>query len=132
MNFSTLRRQVDALLLKYATKVQIYRLRPHALELCDEMTEAVSGPITTPPKSVPKSVITWAFDFFRRLREHRFRLWNFTPLADYLDECLQRRVLPQVNDVLRSILPKAAAKGLIPRYIGEPVPFPERPLASEA
>ncbi len=126
MNFSTLRRQVDALLLKYATKVQIYRLRPHALDLCDEMTEAVSGPITTPPKSV----MAWASDFFRRLREHGLRLWDFIPLADYLDECLQRRVLPQVNDVLRSILPKAAAKGLIPRYIGEPVPFPERPLAN--
>ncbi len=130
MSFSTLRRQVDALLLKYATKVQIYRLCPHALDLCDEMTEAVTGPITTPPKSVPKSVMAWASDFFRRLREHGLRLWDFIPLADYLDECLQRRVLPQVNNVLRSILPKAAAKGLIPRYIGEPVPFPERPPAN--
>ncbi len=128
MNFSTLRRQVDALLLKYATKVQIYRLRPHALELCDEMTEAVTEPIT----STPKSVMAWACDFFRKLREHGLRLWDFIPLADYLDECLKRRVLPQVNNVLRSILPKAAAKGLIPRYIGEPVPFPERPLANEA
>ena len=126
MSFSTLRRQVDALLLKYAAKVEIYRLRPHALDLCDEMTEAVTEPIT----STPKSVMAWAFDFFRRLREHGLRLWDFIPLADYLDECLQRRVLPQVNDVLRSILPKAASKGLIPRYIGEPVPFPERPPAN--
>ena len=127
MNFSTLRRQVDALLLKYATKVQIYRLRPHALDLCDEMTEAVTEPIT----STPKSVMAWAFDFFRRLREHGLRLWDFIPLADYLDECLQRRVLPQVNNVLRSILPKAAAKGLIPRSMDEPIPFPDRQLASE-
>ena len=40
----------------------------------------------------------------------------------YSECCLDRRILPQVNDVLRALTPKAAQRGLIPRSI-QTIPF---------
>ena len=42
--------------------------------------------------------------------------------SDYLNGCLRKLLLPQVSDVLRSLFPKAADRGLIPRSRME-VPF---------
>ena len=44
MTFSQLRTQVDALCRKYATELEVYRLRFLALDFCDEM--AVTMPKT--------------------------------------------------------------------------------------
>ena len=125
MTISELRRRVDALCRKYATELRIYRLRRLALEFCDEMAEAVQNP--KPEK--PRSITDWAKLLFDRAKERNVRLKTFVPLADYLEKCLEKRILPQVNDVLRSLLPREAAKGLIPRSV-RTVPFPAGPAST--
>ena len=118
MSFARIRAEVDALKRKYATELEAYRLRAPALELCDEMTDAVTGGRSGPVQSV----LDWTMDFFRRLIALGFHPRRFMALQSYLDRCLDQRTLPQVNEVLRALLPAAASKGLIPRS-PEPVPF---------
>ena len=118
MTFSQLRTQVDALCRKYAAELEAYRLRPLAQELCDEMAGSVTG--NKPGPKLP--ILDWAMLLQRRMAARGFRPRNFPALHDYLARCLDRRVLPQANDILRSLLPNAAQRGLIPRSL-EPVPF---------
>ena len=118
MTLSQLRTQVDTLCRKYAVELEVYRLRPLAQELCDEMAEAVTGPKPGPVLTL----LEWIQTFLRRLIARGFRPLPFLALNGYLERCLDRRVLPQANDVLRALLPRAAQRGLIPRPI-EPIPF---------
>ena len=115
--FASLRRQVDTLCRKYAAELEVYRLRTPALEFCDEMAEAMIS-----EKKVPKKPLEWALLFGRKMQDGGFRLRSFNGLIRYMERCLERRILPQLNDLLRAILPKAAARGLIPRSIQQ-VPF---------
>ena len=118
MTFARLRIQVDSLMRKYDTELQLYRAAPLALELCDRMADAV-----TPGR--PNSKLTcdeWAFNLFRKLRDQGIRVRGYVRLSDYLNGCLRKLLLPQVSDVLRSLFPKAADRGLIPRSRTE-VPF---------
>ncbi len=118
MTFTRLRNLVDNLKRKYATKLAIYRARPYALELCDQMADAV-----TPGRPKPEmSTAQWASNLFAQLRQRGIRITSDLRLHDYLDGCLEKLLLPQVNDVLRSLFPKAAEKGLIPRSFNQ-VPF---------
>ena len=64
----------------------------------------------------------WAKVLHNRLTERGLHVRASTSLYDYLNSCLDRRVLPQVNDTLRSLFSKAAKRGLIPRSI-QPVSF---------
>ena len=116
--FASLRRQVDTLCRKYAAELEVYRLRTPALEFCDEMAEAVTGE----KKGPKKPPLEWALLFGRKMQNGGFRLRSFNGLIRYIERCLERRVLPQLSDLLRAILPKAAARGLIPRSIQQ-VPF---------
>ena len=118
MTFAQLKNQVNKLMRKYATEVAVYRARPLALEFCDEMAAAVTG-----KKSGPKlSLMQWAQVLHNRLTERGLHVRASTGLYDYLKRCLDRRVFPQLNDTLRSLFPKAAQRGLIPRSI-QPVSF---------
>ena len=125
MNISYLRRRVDALVRKYADQIAVHRLRPLALEFCDEMSEAVQSP----KSEKPRSISDWAKLLFDRAKERRIRIRTFVHLADYLEKCLEKRHLPQVNDVIRSLLPRAVAKGLVPRSV-RTVPFPAGPAST--
>ena len=112
---------MDSLKHKYADELTVYRSRPHALELCDRMADAV-----TPGQ--PKNKLTcdhWAHGLFQKLRDRGIRVESWWRLTNYLEECLHKLLLPQVNDVLRSLFPKAREKGLIPRSRIE-VPFLRR------
>ena len=65
MTFARLRTQVDSLMRKYDTQLQLYRAAPLALELCDRMADAV-----TPGRPNPRlSCDDWAFNLFRKLRD---------------------------------------------------------------
>ena len=118
MTFARLRSQVDALMRKYDAKLQLYRATPLALELCDEMADAVTPGLPNPGLSCHD----WAFNLFRRLRARGIRVKGLLKLNRYLDECLNKLYLPQLSDVLRSLFPKAPERGLIPRS-REEVPF---------
>ena len=118
MTFARLRIQVDSLMRKYHTELQLHRVAPLALELCDRMADAV-----TPGRPNPGLTCDdWAFNLFRKLRGQGIRVRGHVRLSDYLNGCLRKLLLPQVNDVLRSLFPKAADRGLIPRSRME-VPF---------
>ena len=118
MTFARLRTQVDSLMRKYDTELQLYRAAPLALELCDRMADAV-----TPGRPNPELACDdWAFNLFRKLRDQGIRVRGHVRLSDYLNGCLRKLLLPQVSDVLRSLFPKAADRGLIPRSRTE-VPF---------
>ena len=118
MTFARLRSQVDSLMRKYDTQLRLYRATPMALELCDQMADAV-----TPGRPNPQLTCDdWAFNLFRKLRDRGIRVNGHVRLHDYLDECLSKLYLPQLSNVLRSLFPKAAQRGLIPRSRVE-VPF---------
>ena len=106
---------------KYDTQLQLHRAAPLALELCDQMADAV-----TPGRPNPElSCDDWAFNLFRKLRDRGIRVRGHVRLSDYLNGCLRKLLLPQASDVLRSLFPKAADRGLIPRSRIE-VPFRPR------
>ena len=118
MTFARLRAQVDSLMRKYDTELQLYRAAPLALELCDQMADAV-----TPGRPNPELTCDdWAFNLFRKLRNRRIRVKGHVRLCDYLNSCFRKLLLPQLNGVLRSLFPKAMERGLIPRSRVE-VPF---------
>ena len=119
MTFSQIRRLVDSLMLKYADEVEVYRLQPVAQQFCDDMANAVTGK----KRGRRRSIDEWAEIFFRRVRERGLRLQGLAHLDRYLNQCLECRVLPQVNEVLRALLPRAVRRGLIPRPVQDPVPF---------
>ena len=118
MTFSQLRTQVDSLCRKYAAQLEVYRLRPLALDFCDDMTKAVTGDKPGPHLSL----LEWTQVLFKRMTARGFRPRHLLDVHSYLERCLDDRVLPQANDVLRSLLPKAAARGLVPRS-HQTVPF---------
>ena len=119
MTLSQIRRLVDSLMLKYAGVLEVYRLRPVAQQLCDDMTTAVTGK----KRGRPRPIQEWGEIFFQRTQERGLRIMGRAHLDSYLNRCLERRVLPQANEVLRALLPKAVRRGLIPRDFREPVPF---------
>ena len=118
MTLSRIRSQVVALSRKYATELALYRARPVASDFCDEMASAVTG-----DRSGPRlTLFQWEQILHKRLREHGLRLYNSLHVNYYFVECLERRVLPQVNDLLRTMFPKADRRGLIPGST-DPVSF---------
>ena len=119
MTYSQLKNQVDALCRKFSTELKLYRARAVACEFCDEMAAAVTG--ESPGPKLPLQ--EWAGILYERLTQRHIRVKGFLGLYNYLERCLDRRLLPQVNDVLRSLFPEAARRGLIPRST-IPVPFP--------
>ena len=121
MTFARLRSIVDSLKYKYRDQLTVYRARPHAEDLCDQMAEAV----TPGTPRVLRSTDDWAFGLFEKLRDRDLPVKQWWKLAEYLDTCLEKRVLPQVNDVLRTFFPRAREKGLIPRTLVD-VPFEPR------
>ena len=121
MTFAQIKRQVDALCRKYAAELAIYRARTLALELCDRMADSVTPGM---PRK-PMQCSDWALLLFRRLRERGVRVKSWFRLSAYLEDCLDRLLLPQVNNVLRALFPEAAKRGLIPRSRIE-IPFRHR------
>ena len=119
MTLSQIRRLVDSLMLKYADEIEVYRLRPVAQQLCNDMTNAVTGK----KRGRPRFIQEWSGIFFKRTQERGLRIMDRARLNGYLDQCLDLRILPQVNGVLRALLPSAVRRGLIPHPVQETVPF---------
>ena len=120
MTLSQIRRLVDSLMLKYADEVEVYRLQPVAQRFCDDMANAVTGK----KRGRRRSLDEWAEIFFKRARERGLHPQRgLAHLSSYLERCLELRLLPQAAGLLRELLPRSARRGLIPRAIGDPVPF---------
>ena len=116
--YAQLRSRVDALMRKYAAELKLYRLRPVAADFCDEMAATVTGDNRPPAKPLT----AWGLLLIRRIQDRGYRPGDLGILLRYLETCGKRRVLPQANDVLRALFPKAAGRGLIPRTLQE-IPY---------
>lgn len=104
----------------------MYRLSRVAVEFRGEMCDAL-----TRPKSGPaKDAFEWDRVLLKRARgrgfsiQYCFRPGHIMVVHDCLKRCLQElHVLPQAAEMLRRLLPRAAASGLIPRSIESPFPL---------
>ena len=111
-SLSALTCQVDALRRKYVHELCVFRAGTVADEYCDLWARLVSGNHLPP-------------DPFRLLNEmtrRGFRRGAFAAAAGYLELCRTRRHLPHPNNILRSLFPRAALRGLIP-HSPQPVAY---------
>ena len=100
--YAQLRSRVDALMRKHATELKLYRLRPVAVDFCDEMAAAVTADKRPPAKPLTD----WGLLLIRRIQDRGYRAGDLGILLRYLETCVKRRVLPQANDVLRAPVPQ--------------------------
>jgi len=119
MTIPQIRRLVDSLMHKYADEVEAYRLMPVAQQFCEDLARAVTGKKPGRPRSIGE----WTRIFLRRAQERRLQLQGLDYLNDYLERCLDLRLLPQANELRRALLPRAARRGIIPRALEAPIPF---------
>ena len=120
MTMPEIKRLVNRLWRIYADEIEVNELRPVVQEFCENMADAVTGE----RRGRRRTLDEWAQIFFKRVQERRLRTdRGIATLCDYLDRCLDQRVLPRTADILRELLPKAARRGLIPRCLTPPVPF---------
>ena len=92
---SSLRRQVDALMRKYARKLAIYRLRPVADQICQLWAIAVAKKQPTPD---PLSCI-------HKVVDAGFRLQTITTLHVYLEDCCRYGAFPDADKIINKLLP---------------------------
>ena len=120
MTLSQIKAQVEALCRKYAKELELYRLGKVSSEFCDEVADALTN-----PKSGPvKDPFDWVSVLFKRMAKRGYGPRSLPAVQNYLSRCLQElHVIPQPREVLRALLPNAAARGLIPRTVEDPVPL---------
>ena len=104
-SLSYLRRQVNALMRKFAVQLAVAKLRPVADEYCDQWEELVAGDQLPPD---PHRL------FQKILPRETFRRQYFPAIYNYLDRCRLDRHLPHPNKILSRLVPKAAGLGLVP------------------
>ena len=96
-----IRRRVNALRRKMALALAVVRLRPLAQEFCAQWDRALSD-----SRRLPQS-----HPFIRRVAQAGFRLPTFMAAHRYLERCRRQNALPNCYELLRSLLPWAAAFG---------------------
>ena len=128
MTLSQIKAQVEALCRKYAKELELYLLGKVSAEFCDEVADALTNPkacTRLERGSGPvKDSFDWVSVLFKRMAKHGYGPRNLPAVQNYLTRCLQElRIVPQPREVLRALLPNAAARGLIPRTVEDPVPL---------
>ena len=121
MTISQLRSKVNAPMRKYHTRLRVYCVRPFDLEHCGQIANTVRPGWPKPGLSC----LDWARNLFNWMQDHGIRVRSYVDLSDYLEKCLEEQLLSHVNDVLRSLCPKAPERGLIPGSVRQ-VPFRHR------
>ena len=128
MTLSQIKAQVEALCRKYAKELELYLLGKVSAEFCDEVADALTNPKACPRlergSGPVKDPFDWVSVLFKRMAKHGYGPRNLPAVQNYLTRCLQElRIIPQPREVLRALLPNAAARGLIPRTVEDPVPL---------
>ncbi len=103
MSLSQIRNAVDALCRKYAIPLAIYRLRPLAEEFSQEWSVAEAD-----RKPAPES-----HPFIRKIALAGFSLPTFMELHKYLERCRRNNTRPDVNGIIRCLLPQAEEQGCL-------------------
>ena len=96
--FTSLRRQVDALMRKYARELAIYHFRPVADQIAQMWAIAVAN---KQPKPDPLSCI-------RKVVDAGYRLNTFTALRAYLKQCRRFGHLPDPQEIAERLFPSTS------------------------
>ena len=107
MTLSQLCREVNAIVRKLATEIAVCRTRRAADAYCDQWRELIAE------KSLPPDPQR----LFKRLPRKDYLRHQFPAVQNYLDGCRQSRHFPHPNEILRRLIPNAAASGLVPREL---------------
>lgn len=99
-----LRRRVDALRRRLAPQLAVLRIHRLADEFCLQWAVAVAD----------QRPLREFRPFILRIASHGFRLPTFTALAKYLERCRDASEFPQCSQIVRVLLPWAAARQLLP------------------
>ena len=111
MTFGQIRRLINRFQHKYAAELEVYRHKQVADRFCKHMANAVTGK----KRGRHRTLHEWAAIYMRRAKERDLNPQHgLENLTHYLERCLNLRVLPQTNEILREILPWADRRGLIP------------------
>ena len=105
MTLSQLRREVNAIMRKLATEIAVCRTRRAADAYCDQWQELIAE------KSLPPAPQR----LFKRLPRKDYLRHRFPAVQNYLDDCRQSRHIPHPNEILRRLIPSAAASRLVAR-----------------
>ena len=96
---SQLRRQIDALQIKYAKELAIYRLRPITEQISNDWARAVADRQPVPEPHT----------FVRRISNAGFLLPTYASLHQYLERIRREGRLPEPRQILLALLPWAGA-----------------------
>ena len=133
MSLASLRRRVNALSRQLIAPLGVVRLRPIAEKYCDEWAYATSEGSAPPPCSYADAIPAGktpaptgrrrrgtprvsTVPLFRRITDAGYRIPAFIELNRYVRQCREEATCPQPLEILRRILPKAVAWGLLPRF----------------
>ena len=133
MSLSSLRSRINALERRLIVPLSVVRLRPIVEQYCDEWAYAMSAgsvpPPCTPADPVPPRMSPTPLGarrrgaprvspvpLFRRITDAGYRLSTFTEVNRYVRQCREEGSCPHPHEMLRRLLPKAVAWGLLPRF----------------
>ena len=102
IQLSHIRARINALRRKFALEISVVRLRPMAEEYCQEWSVAAIEGQTAPDDLA----------FIRKVGA-RIRLPTFMAAHQYLQQCLDQKIVPGVEHLLGALLPWAVLRGLV-------------------
>ena len=110
---SQIRSRINALRRKMALEISHVRLRPMAEDLCTEWHVA----------ALDRKPLPDARAFIRKVAAAGFYLPTFVAAHKYLEQCLEKRIVPGVEHLLGALLPWAVVRGLVV-LSADPTPMP--------
>jgi len=113
MSLSQLRREVNSIKRKLVHELRVVRARRAVNDYCDLWAKLVAR------KKLPPD----PFRLLRNLRRHTSRPGNFAKADGYLNQCRERRHLPDPGAILLRLLPREAHMGLISYWTPDPVKY---------
>ena len=113
MSLAQLQREINAIKRKLVHELRVVRARRVATKYCDLWADLVAR------KKLPPD----PFRLLKNLFKHTGQPGAFARASDYLDQCRQRRHLPNPNAILYRLLPKEAGLGLISYWTPDPVVY---------
>ena len=113
MSLSQLRSQVNAIKRKLVRELRVVRARRAVEDYCDLWKDLVARKMLPPDP----------FRLLRNLFKHTRQPGDFVAADGYLNQCRERRHLPHPDAILRRLLPREAALGLISYRTPVPVEY---------
>ena len=113
MSLAQLQREVNAIKRRLVHELRVVRARRVANKYCTLWADLVAR------KSLPPDPSRLLKHLFR----HTSHPGNFARACDYLEQCRERRHLPDPGAILFRLLPREADLGLISYWTPDPVKY---------